>query len=43
MFAAHAAAITEVWLALTEHGPAQGIETATLVDRPGRLAGMDAH
>src|SRR5262249_39674944 len=26
MFAAHAAAITEVWLALSAHGPAEGIE-----------------
>lgn len=36
MFAAHAAAITEVWLALTEHGPSQGIETVRwLTDRAG--------
>jgi len=36
MFAAHAAAITEVWLALTEHGLAAGIELAGwLADRAG--------
>lgn len=36
MFVAHAAAITEVWLALTEHGPAEGIQvTDWLTDRAG--------
>jgi len=36
MFAAHAAAITEVWLALSEHGPAHGIELEDwLTDRAG--------
>ncbi|MGH3714555.1 MAG: replication-relaxation family protein [Micromonosporaceae bacterium] len=36
MFAAHAAAITELWLAFTEHGPAVGIELADwLADRAG--------
>ena len=36
MFVAHAAAITEVWLALVEHGPAAGIEvTGWLTDRAG--------
>jgi transcription initiation factor IIE alpha subunit len=36
MFAAHAAAITEVWLALSEHGPARGIELEDwLTDRAG--------
>ncbi len=36
MFAAHAAAISEVWLALGEHGPAQGIELdGWLTDRAG--------
>nr|WP_275941261.1 replication-relaxation family protein [Planosporangium flavigriseum] len=36
MFATHAAAITEVWLALTEHGPAIGVEPEEwLTDRAG--------
>jgi DNA-binding transcriptional ArsR family regulator len=36
MFVAHAAAITEVWLALAEHGPAAGIEVRDwLTDRVG--------
>jgi len=36
MFVAHAAAITEVWLALVEHGPAAGIDvTGWLTDRAG--------
>jgi hypothetical protein len=36
MFVAHAAAITEVWLALVEHGPAVGIGvTGWLTDRAG--------
>jgi transcription initiation factor IIE alpha subunit len=36
MFVAHAAAITEVWLALTEHGPAQGLHVVDwLTDRAG--------
>jgi hypothetical protein len=36
LFVAHAAAITEVWLALVERGPAVGIEvTAWLTDRAG--------
>jgi hypothetical protein len=36
MFAAHAAAITEVWLALSEHGPAHGIQLENwLTDRAG--------
>jgi hypothetical protein len=36
MFAAHAAAITEVWLALSEHGPAHGITVEDwLTDRAG--------
>jgi transcription initiation factor IIE alpha subunit len=36
MFSAHAAAITEVWLALTEHGPAHGIQVVDwLTDRAG--------
>jgi len=36
MFAAHAAAITEVWLALSKHGPAQGIQIVDwLTDRAG--------
>jgi hypothetical protein len=36
MFAAHAAAITEVWLALSEHGPAHGIRLENwLTDRAG--------
>ncbi len=36
MFVAHAAAITEVWLALTEHGPDHGIRpTRWLADRAG--------
>jgi transcription initiation factor IIE alpha subunit len=36
MFAAHAAAISEVWLATREHGPAQGIElNCWLTDRAG--------
>ena len=36
MFVAHAAAITEVWLALVEHGPAFGVEvTGWLTDRAG--------
>jgi transcription initiation factor IIE alpha subunit len=36
MFAAHAAAITEVWLAVTEHGPAHGIQVEEwLTDRAG--------
>jgi hypothetical protein len=36
MFVAHAAAITEVWLALVEHGPSVGIEvTGWLTDRAG--------
>ena len=36
MFVAHAAAITEVWLALVEHGSAAGIEvTGWLTDRAG--------
>ena len=36
MFAAHAAAITEVWLALSEHGPAHGIQLERwLTDRAG--------
>jgi hypothetical protein len=36
MFVAHAAAITEVWLALVEHGPAIGIEVSGwLTDRAG--------
>ncbi len=36
MFVAHAAAITEVWLALIEHGPAAGIKvTGWLTDRAG--------
>jgi hypothetical protein len=36
MFAAHAAAITEVWLALSEHGPAHGIQLEEwLTDRAG--------
>jgi hypothetical protein len=36
MFAAHAAAISEVWLALFEHGPAQGIQVEDwLTDRAG--------
>ncbi len=40
MFVAHAAAITEVWLALVEHGPAAGIEvTGWLTDRAGGRSG----
>jgi len=36
MFAAHAAAITEVWLALSEHGPVHGIQLESwLTDRAG--------
>src|SRR6266545_2384347 len=36
MFSGHAASITEVWLALTEHGPAAGVElTDWLADRAG--------
>lgn len=36
MFAAHAAAISEVWLALGEHGPGEGIEVdGWLTDRAG--------
>jgi hypothetical protein len=36
MFVAHAASITAVWLALVEHGPAQGIHvTEWLTDRAG--------
>jgi hypothetical protein len=36
LFVAHAAAITEVWLALVEHGPAAGMEvTGWLTDRAG--------
>ena len=36
MFAAHAAAITEVWLALAEQGPAGGIQVEEwLTDRAG--------
>ncbi len=36
LFVAHAAAISEVWLALTEHGPAAGIEAeGWLADRAG--------
>jgi hypothetical protein len=36
MFVAHAAAITEVWLALVEHGPSVGIEPGSwLADRAG--------
>jgi hypothetical protein len=36
MFAAHAAAITEAWLALSEHGPAHGIHLENwLTDRAG--------
>jgi transcription initiation factor IIE alpha subunit len=35
-FAAHAAAITEVWLALSEHGPGHGIQLENwLADRAG--------
>ncbi|HZN72888.1 MAG TPA: replication-relaxation family protein [Micromonosporaceae bacterium] len=34
MFVAHAAALTEVWLALSEYGPAEGIQVASwLTDR----------
>jgi hypothetical protein len=36
LFVAHAAAITEMWLALMEHGPAVGIEmTGWLTARAG--------
>jgi DNA-binding transcriptional ArsR family regulator len=43
MFVAHAAAITEVWLALVEHGPGVGITPGPwLTDRAGRRSGMVA-